>query len=654
MSNNDNESRTAAPVSSNPECARCEQVIYPLELKGQIMGLKYHKQCFKCYTCDRNLEFKNYKTNMIDLNDKSIYCSSHAPKNGKGSIDFQAIDNLPKNITKDYESQRRASIGSNASVRSHASNKSVEKTANFLVKNVINKSIEKSLENLADASDDDDDVKQATAVVITADNTRGLSSGEEELQWKEIYDKDGKIELDYRLETQLSNDSAFYKRSTEKLDRIKWEYLDFKAGNERPNQAVIRKTPDIYRKQYGPWDSAYKSSTFDYGKATWKEIFENNDKTTLRQVKKSNLDLLDRDELTWREIYERDYRGFKKASTENIVQEVTVEIEPEIEVTPEPIESVEKVIDSLSYDSSVINKIPSKESIKEAGDYRNRDRIKSDSYVSTKETTTYHHQLSDQSTQKHVSVMVPMIINNRESAIDNDTKTINIPKSTSDEASAEQRKKMLDELMKQKVQETVSKTDKKEEEDEVKKVIEPAVVIPSKPVVMEQIKPVIIKETRIIGENKGYGVVKLTVHYDELRNRLSITIHQAQNLKNVEKNEKKNDLSDPYVRIYLVPDEKKTFKRKTKVVKNNLNPKWEETFDYKLTYEQSLGKDLIVSLKDDKKGLFSKQETRMLGEVRLRLADLGIKRPYTRWFFLQPLGAVSKLLLNSGINPYKK
>jgi Ca2+-dependent lipid-binding protein len=77
----------------------------------------------------------------------------------------------------------------------------------------------------------------------------------------------------------------------------------------------------------------------------------------------------------------------------------------------------------------------------------------------------------------------------------------------------------------------------------------------------------------------------------------------------------KKGMSDPYCRIYLVPDDKKSYKRKTKVVKDNLNPKWEETFDYKLTYEQSIEKDLIVSLKDDKKGLFSKQEMRMLGEV---------------------------------------
>ena len=73
------------------------------------------------------------------------------------------------------------------------------------------------------------------------------------------------------------------------------------------------------------------------------------------------------------------------------------------------------------------------------------------------------------------------------------------------------------------------------------------------------------------------------------------------NLKNVDK----KGTSDPYCRVYLFPDDKqKTFKRKTKVVKDNLNPKWEETFDYKLTLEESALKELLVSLKDEKKLYF--------------------------------------------------
>lgn len=86
------------------------------------------------------------------------------------------------------------------------------------------------------------------------------------------------------------------------------------------------------------------------------------------------------------------------------------------------------------------------------------------------------------------------------------------------------------------------------------------------------VRPVPIQnpETTILGENHGLGAIKLTVYYDELRHRLSITIHQAQNLKNLEKNKKA--VSDPYCRIYLLPDDKqKTLKRKTRVVKVKLN-----------------------------------------------------------------------------------
>ena len=81
--------------------------------------------------------------------------------------------------------------------------------------------------------------------------------------------------------------------------------------------------------------------------------------------------------------------------------------------------------------------------------------------------------------------------------------------------------------------------------------------------------PMIDPENTIVGENNGLGAIKLTVYYDELRNRLSITLHQAQNLKNLDKSKK--TVSDPYVRVYLLPDDKqKSLKRKTRVVKVTL------------------------------------------------------------------------------------
>ncbi len=40
------------------------------------------------YVCDRQLDLKTFQTNQIELTDMNIYCSSHAPKNGKGTIGF--------------------------------------------------------------------------------------------------------------------------------------------------------------------------------------------------------------------------------------------------------------------------------------------------------------------------------------------------------------------------------------------------------------------------------------------------------------------------------------------------------------------------------------------------------------------------------------
>lgn len=50
---------------------------------GPVMGHKYHKLCFKCHVCDRQLDFINYRTNLIDLNDRQLYCVNHHPRNGK-------------------------------------------------------------------------------------------------------------------------------------------------------------------------------------------------------------------------------------------------------------------------------------------------------------------------------------------------------------------------------------------------------------------------------------------------------------------------------------------------------------------------------------------------------------------------------------------
>lgn len=126
--------------------------------------------------------------------------------------------------------------------------------------------------------------------------------------------------------------------------------------------------------------------------------------------------------------------------------------------------------------------------------------------------------------------------------------------------------------------------------------------------------PADMNQSNILGENRGFGMARVTVHYDQLRSRFSVTVHEARYLKNLDK----KSVSDPYARVYLAPDSKPSYKRKTRIIKNNLNPVWQETFDYPMTLNEALSKVLTVNLKDER-GFFEKQEGQFLGEVRKNL-----------------------------------
>ncbi|CAF0777169.1 unnamed protein product [Didymodactylos carnosus] len=96
---NDNSSNSL--LSPRERCRRCQQLVYVTERIGPLKTYIYHKLCFKCLKCERQLDLKTYFTNSVDLNDKEIYCQSHVPKSGKGSfgaenMQIQSVMNAPK------------------------------------------------------------------------------------------------------------------------------------------------------------------------------------------------------------------------------------------------------------------------------------------------------------------------------------------------------------------------------------------------------------------------------------------------------------------------------------------------------------------------------------------------------------------------------
>ncbi|XP_011163190.1 synaptotagmin 1 isoform X2 [Solenopsis invicta] len=122
------------------------------------------------------------------------------------------------------------------------------------------------------------------------------------------------------------------------------------------------------------------------------------------------------------------------------------------------------------------------------------------------------------------------------------------------------------------------------------------------------------------------GRLQYKLEYDFNSNSLSVTVIQAEELPALDM----GGTSDPYVKVYLLPDKKKKFE--TKVHRKTLNPVFNEAFTFKsVPYADAMNKTLVFAIFDFDR--FSKHD--QIGEVKVPLCQIDLAQTIEEWRELQ-------------------
>lgn len=118
-----------------------------------------------------------------------------------------------------------------------------------------------------------------------------------------------------------------------------------------------------------------------------------------------------------------------------------------------------------------------------------------------------------------------------------------------------------------------------------------------------------------------FGRLKYKLSYDFTQSILSVHVIQAEQLPGLDF----SGLSDPYVKVFLMPDKRKC--EKTRVHKSNLNPIFEETFQFHVPFPELTSKTLVMAVYDHDR--FSKHDE--IGQVSIPIGRVDLTQTKEEW-----------------------
>lgn len=123
-------------------------------------------------------------------------------------------------------------------------------------------------------------------------------------------------------------------------------------------------------------------------------------------------------------------------------------------------------------------------------------------------------------------------------------------------------------------------------------------------------------------EEVNLGKLQFSLDYDFQKNELTVGVIQAADLPGLDM----SGTSDPYCKLFLMPDKKKKFE--TKVHRKTLSPVFNETFTFKnVPYTEIGGKTLVLQIFDFDR--FSRHD--QIGEVRIAMNSIDLGGVVEEW-----------------------
>ncbi|XP_014372744.1 synaptotagmin-5 [Alligator sinensis] len=142
---------------------------------------------------------------------------------------------------------------------------------------------------------------------------------------------------------------------------------------------------------------------------------------------------------------------------------------------------------------------------------------------------------------------------------------------------------------------------------------------------IEDLDPALVQEPKEEKPQEKLGKLQYSLDYNFQNGQLVVGILQAADLPALDL----GGTSDPYVKVFLLPEKKK--KHETKVHRKTLNPIFHETFTFKIPYAELGGRTLVMAVYDFDR--FSKHDA--IGEVRVPMSSVDLAHIIEEWRDLQ-------------------